>query len=72
MGVTGWGMQLKNCEVERRMGELQAAVKKLQLEKDALGSKADMLERALLHEDRVNSASLVCTLASRLLSVMSL
>lgn len=43
--------QLKHGEVERRMNELESAVKQLQVERDALAIKADTLERCLLQGD---------------------
>lgn len=49
--------KVKNCEVERRMGELQTAVQKLNFEKNALLSKADMLERDLINENGSPAAS---------------
>lgn len=40
--------QAKHGETERRMQELETAVKQLQVERDALAIKADTLERCLL------------------------
>jgi hypothetical protein len=40
--------QLKHGETERRMQDLEEAVKQLQAERDALAVKADALERCLL------------------------
>lgn len=40
--------QLKHGETERRMQELETAVKQLQVERDALAVKAETLERCLL------------------------
>jgi len=50
--------KLKHGETERRMNELEAAVKQLQVERDALAIKADTLERCLLQGDPADTEGL--------------
>ena len=48
--------QLKHGETERRMTELELAVKQLQVERDALAIKAETLERCILQGENAVDA----------------